>query len=539
MKCVETLAARERFDCWNVPDRDGDTPITKAVKSVLSSTFPNTPSKIADYAQKKLLCKTLLKCPRVDANLSSLIKMARNSGILLSGEIVELLEECDRSRNPKKNKKKKKKTKTDNQSTQDNDDEAQISTSEVKGKMSRIQEVIEANEELKAKIKGKEGEIQQLRTSSDKDAEDLSKDLQKFETEIVKQCALKKKAEEEIQRLQGVIKNCNLNISSMRGLQETKKDQAQGRQSNHKAAEDVLKSEIKELKNNFESNLKTVDVLMRKGIEAEEEEEKEEEKESTANQKLISFLTKSIEEKEEAIKVKQSDLECPVCLETAEGEIYCCIQQHLVCSQCRPSLVTCPQCKPKPLCLDAKVTHRVSGIIREQGYQMSSNIINYNVEEYTAKILRKLDVQPGTEMRSRTLVKFGVILSIKFGKSPALTFLYGAVPSKPAESEKKKPARAREPKTALKETCTLDINQNRNNPGQLDGTEKMVEKAMGCLVRQFKKSGRQPVDYFQFILDLERFSKTIENMFHVSFLVNILLPAFPTLFFHFQYHISR
>ena len=91
----------------------------------------------------------------------------------------------------------------------------------------------------------------------------------------------------------------------------------------------------------------------------------------------------------------------------------------------------------------------------------------------------------------------------------------------------------------MKETCTLDINQNRNNPGQLDGTEKMVEKAMGCLVRQFKKSGRQPVDYFQFILDLERFSKTIENMFHVSFLVNILLPAFPTLFFHFQYHISR
>ena len=42
--------------------------------------------------------------------------------------------------------------------------------------MSRIQEVIEANEELKAKIKRKEGEIQQLRTSYDKDAEELSKD---------------------------------------------------------------------------------------------------------------------------------------------------------------------------------------------------------------------------------------------------------------------------------------------------------------------------------------------------------------------------
>ena len=53
----------------------------------------------------------------------------------------------------------------------------------------------------------------------------------------------------------------------------------------------------------------------------------------------------------------------------------------------------------------------------------------------------------------------------------------------------------REPKTALKETCTLDINQNRNNPGlsQLDGTEEMVSQAFGCFVRQFKKNGRRPL----------------------------------------------
>ena len=185
-----------------------------------------------------------------------------------------------------------------------------------------------------------------------------------------------------------------------------------------------------------------------------------------------------------------------------------------------------PQIKsPKPLCLDAKVTNRVSVIVREQGHQMSSNILNYNLEEYTAKILQKLEVQPGTKMRSRSFLKFGEIISYKFGRSPALTYLYGAVPSQPAESEKEKPARrerAREPKTALKETCTLDINQN-SKTGQLDGTEHIVEKVMGYLIRQFKKNGRKPVDYFQFILDAESFSKTIENMFHVSFLVNILL----------------
>lgn len=63
--------------------------------------------------------------------------------------------------------------------------------------------------------------------------------------------------------------------------------------------------------------------------------------------------------------------------------------------------------------------------------------------------------------------------------------------------------------------------------GQLERTDKMVEKVMGCLVSQFKKNGRQSVDYFQFIHDPKSFSKTIENMFHVSFLVNIRLPSIP------------
>merc|ERR1712150_91997 len=60
----------------------------------------------------------------------------------------------------------------------------------------------------------------------------------------------------------------------------------------------------------------------------------------------VNFLLNSMEE-------KKSDLECPVCLETAGGEIFSCVEQHLVCSQCRPRVVECPQCRqpypPTPL----------------------------------------------------------------------------------------------------------------------------------------------------------------------------------------------
>ena len=92
------------------------------------------------------------------------------------------------------------------------------------------------------------------------------------------------------------------------------------------------------------------------------------------------------------------------------------------------------------------MTNRVSDIVREQGHQMFSNIINYNIEEYTARNLRKLVMNPGTKIRSRSFGKFGKIISTKFGRNPALTFLYGALTSQPSGSEKEKPAK-REKKT--------------------------------------------------------------------------------------------
>merc|ERR1712241_1055595 len=52
VKCVETLAAQESFDSWNVPDCNGDTPIMWALKE------HNTE-----------ILEILLRCPRVDLDV--------------------------------------------------------------------------------------------------------------------------------------------------------------------------------------------------------------------------------------------------------------------------------------------------------------------------------------------------------------------------------------------------------------------------------------------------------------------------------------
>ena len=49
---VETLAAQERCDCWNIPDKNGDTPVMTALKW--------------GRRGRTEIVEILLRCPRVD-----------------------------------------------------------------------------------------------------------------------------------------------------------------------------------------------------------------------------------------------------------------------------------------------------------------------------------------------------------------------------------------------------------------------------------------------------------------------------------------
>jgi len=80
VKCVETLTAQESFDCWNVPDYNGNTPIMWAAKKEEEEE-----EEEEEYNDE--IVEILLRCPRVDldvvdADKKHLEELTKNKVIL-------------------------------------------------------------------------------------------------------------------------------------------------------------------------------------------------------------------------------------------------------------------------------------------------------------------------------------------------------------------------------------------------------------------------------------------------------------------------
>ncbi|XP_054430577.1 EP300-interacting inhibitor of differentiation 3 [Pteronotus mesoamericanus] len=59
----------------------------------------------------------------------------------------------------------------------------------------------------------------------------------------------------------------------------------------------------------------------------------------------------------------------------------------------------------------------------------------------------------------------------------------------------------------------LDLSNNQ------EATEKEVERILGLLQTYFRKYPDTPVSYFEFVIDPKSFSRTVENIFYVSFII--------------------
>jgi len=176
---------------------------------------------------------------------------------------------------------------------------------------------------------------------------------------------------------------------------------------------------------------------------------------------------------------------------------------------------------PQEAEIDAKVMKLLAKLVRLQAEQMSTNIRQFTYKEYGERLLAKMHVENEQKVTRMKMIRLGEQVKYAFRRSPPLTFLYGSVDTAPAQvkvkEHKDQPTKSRRAcrERDLVETISSEVSVMKRSENQ---TEELVCQVYKRLVERYLVE-RLPIDYFRFVIDPDSFGCSIENMFHISFLV--------------------
>ena len=218
---------------------------------------------------------------------------------------------------------------------------------EWENKMKGFEKLQEENEEIQTKIKEKEKEFEKHKETVTDMIDNQAKAMtnyigviSKTEDEKCENMKQMTKLDQEIQDLEGKIKKikeeqqvlsskcdqCDAQIDKMERKRKKLEKYMDTEMNKVRLEGETITREIQELHESLEKNIKATEDLARLDVTNNKAEPGPSgacsaQNDSTA--RMVDFLTKSIKEKE-------SDLECPVCFETAEVPIYMCPEMHLI-----------------------------------------------------------------------------------------------------------------------------------------------------------------------------------------------------------------
>ena len=97
--------------------------------------------------------------------------------------------------------------------------------------------------------------------------------------------------------------------------------------------------------------------------------------------------------------------------------------------------------------------------------------------------------------------------------------MFGAIDVEPKEEKEKKVRQSRKSSAVDETMATQTAKTPKNTETGASLTEMLVNSTLMQLEDAYEVNDRNPISYFNFVLDPQSFTKSVENMFHFSFLV--------------------
>ncbi|XP_072480703.1 non-structural maintenance of chromosomes element 4 homolog A [Notamacropus eugenii] len=181
--------------------------------------------------------------------------------------------------------------------------------------------------------------------------------------------------------------------------------------------------------------------------------------------------------------------------------------------------------------LDAQFLVLASDLGKEKANQLHSDMTLFDPTSYTEDLLKymglnRLEVQESDSEEESLLIGFlpedswlrvGII-SIKFLKcAPTFHFLFGSFKTDPPVPKQRSERQRRKDKKEEERAMPAELKKMEES--QQEATEKEVERILGLLQTYFGEEPETPISFFDFVIDPDSFARTVENIFHVSFIV--------------------
>ncbi|XP_060624550.2 non-structural maintenance of chromosomes element 4 homolog A [Anolis sagrei] len=186
---------------------------------------------------------------------------------------------------------------------------------------------------------------------------------------------------------------------------------------------------------------------------------------------------------------------------------------------------------PREAALDAQFLVLATNLGKEKANQLHSDMAEFDSIAFAEDLLTFMginrleredsdsdeDQNTSGFLPNNAWYKLGEEARKYFRRAPVFHFMLGTFTADPPV-EKPRVERQRK-KAGTQEEKAVPAQLKKMEESHQEATEKEVERILGLLQAYHQDDPNTPISYFEFVTDPKSFARTVENMFHVSFLI--------------------
>ncbi|XP_054238478.1 non-structural maintenance of chromosomes element 4 homolog A [Indicator indicator] len=181
--------------------------------------------------------------------------------------------------------------------------------------------------------------------------------------------------------------------------------------------------------------------------------------------------------------------------------------------------------------LDAQFLVLASNLGKEKASELHSEMTSFDSLVFAEDLLTFMGINrtegqeddsdsedaPGGFLPRNAWHKLGEESEKYFRRAPSFHYMLGSFKSDPPVPRQRI---ERQRKTArVEEKRAMPAQLKKMEESHQEATEKEVERILGLLQTHFKNDPDTPISFFDLVIDPNSFARTVENIFHVSFII--------------------